>query len=268
MLQLAKIMAPVDFSEQSAGAARYAGTLAKHFQAELTLLHVVGGQSEGVEAARRRLTGFLEELPGRRLVVEGDPAQAIVGYAHEEKTDLVVMPTHGYGPFRRFLLGSVTAKVLHDAECPVWTGVHLDQALPIKSLHGDNIVCAVDLSPHCAQVVQWAARIVQEFRAGFVVVHAVPALEAHAGEYFDAEWRARVENEAIARVEDFLAGAETKAEVLVLCGDAPRVVRCAALRYRAALVVIGRGSAAGVFGRLRANAYAILRESPCPVVSV
>ncbi len=42
------------------------------------------------------------------------------------------MPTHGYGPFRRFILGSVTAKVLHDADCPVWTGVHLEEAPPIE----------------------------------------------------------------------------------------------------------------------------------------
>ena len=37
------------------------------------------------------------------------------------------MPTHGYGPFRRFILGSNTAKVLHDADCPVWTGVHVEE---------------------------------------------------------------------------------------------------------------------------------------------
>ena len=36
------------------------------------------------------------------------------------------MPTHGFGPLRRFLLGSVAAKVLHDAQCPVWTSVHTD----------------------------------------------------------------------------------------------------------------------------------------------
>jgi hypothetical protein len=35
--------------------------------------------------------------------------------------DLIVTPTHGYGLFRRFLFGSATLKVLHDAACPVWT---------------------------------------------------------------------------------------------------------------------------------------------------
>ena len=39
-------------------------------------------------------------------------------------------------------------------------------------------------------------------------------------------------------------------------------------KMNADLLVIGRGSAAGMFGRLRTNAYAIIRQSPCPVVSV
>jgi nucleotide-binding universal stress UspA family protein len=51
-------------------------------------------------------------------------------------------------------------------------------------------------------------------------------------------------------------------------GEAPKVICAAAARIGADVLVIGRGSAAGVFGRLRANAYAIIRESPCPVVSV
>jgi nucleotide-binding universal stress UspA family protein len=285
---MSKILVPVDFSEQSAGAARYALALAEHFRAELSLLYVRGPELEPwamdvglstpvwrrqpLELAQKRLDGFLAEPGGgagvRRVVMEGDPAQTIVSYAHDLGAALIVMPTHGYGPFRRFLLGSVTAKVLHDAECPVWTGVHLEQAPPIETVRGGNVVCGVDLGPHSRCVVEWAARVVEDLGAGFVVVHAIPALEAEAGEHFDSQWRVRVENQAVERVEDMLRESGVRAEVLVSCGDAPRVVRCAALRYRATLLVIGRGSAAGIFGRLRTNAYAILRESPCPVVSV
>ena len=59
-----------------------------------------------------------------------------------------------------------------------------------------------------------------------------------------------------------------EAPVLLQAGDPAQVVTNLALRERADVLVIGRGSAAGVFGRLRANAYAIIRQSPCPVVSV
>jgi multiple sugar transport system substrate-binding protein len=60
----------------------------------------------------------------------------------------------------------------------------------------------------------------------------------------------------------------TKAEVLIEPGDPPKVVCGIAERLHASLLVIGRGSAGGVFGRLRTNAYAIIRQSPCPVASV
>jgi hypothetical protein len=61
---------------------------------------------------------------------EGDPAREITDYAQEQGADLIMMPTHGYRTFRSLLLGSVTAKVLHDAACPVWTGVHVEDSPP------------------------------------------------------------------------------------------------------------------------------------------
>jgi nucleotide-binding universal stress UspA family protein len=73
-------------------------------------------------------------------------------------------------------------------------------------------------------------------------------------------------------VEDDLARLQqrfgTTAELVVEPGDPPKVVCAIAAKIQAGLLVIGRGSAAGVFGRLRTNAYALIRQSPCPVVSV
>jgi nucleotide-binding universal stress UspA family protein len=60
----------------------------------------------------------------------------------------------------------------------------------------------------------------------------------------------------------------TQAELAIEAGDPPHVVCEMAKKRQANLLVIGRGSAAGVFGRLRTNAYGIIRQSPCPVVSV
>jgi hypothetical protein len=56
--------------------------------------------------------------------------------------------------------------------------------------------------------------------------------------------------------------------VVLEAGEAARVICSAAARLGAGTVIIGRGSAAGDFGRLRTNSYAIIRQSPCPVVSV
>jgi len=159
------------------------------------------------------------------------------------------MPTHGYGPFRRFILGSITAKVLHDADCPVWTGVHLEDA-PAASVPLRRIVCAVDLGPQSSKTLCWAASLAAQFGAHLTLLHVT----------LGAADAARQELE---RLRSFV---HAEAELRVVAGDPPAAI-CAAAEG-ADLLAIGRGSAAGVFGRLRANAYSIIRQSPCPVVSI
>ncbi len=287
MFPISRILLPVDFSERCLGATRYAEALASHFNAEIALLHVVEPVRYEVSAmdfggvalselaagraalARKQLEAFeVEQLPGvrvRRVLVEGDPAHMIVDHAHAEQVDLITLPTHGYGPFRRFILGSVTAKVLHDADCPVWTGVHLEDAPPVQQIAFRSVLCAVDLGPQSRKALCWASHMASAFQAKLTVMHAAPAIE-RPGENFNPNLVAEITASARAELEKLSGAAD--GEVLVEAGDPPKVVCRAAKRLKSDLLVIGRGSAAGLFGRLRTNAYAIIRESPCPVVSV
>ncbi len=282
MRSLVKILLPVDFSERSLGAARYARVLATRFQSELTLLHVlappayefgaleIGGSMlnelylcRNVQVENELKTFLAEELAGlnvRRVVLEGDPARKIVEFAHKEEIGLIVMPTHGYGQFRRFILGSITAKVLHDADCPVWTGVHLEQAPPAGAVAVRRVACAIDLGPQSGNALKWAAGICRELGAELTILHVATCAQPPSK---DLETEIRHQIAGLQRQ----AGAED-AEVLVQPGDPPKVVCGETERLRADLLVIGRGSAGGRFGRLRANAYAIIRQSPAPVVSV
>ena len=290
MFPLSNILLPVDFSERCLGAARYAESLAAHFQAEIALIHVVEplhydfGELEfaGTVAndvlerrlaqARQQLDAFLaSELAAARVsrvLVEGDPARCIVEYAHERQTGLIAMPTHGYGPFRRFILGSVTAKVLHDADCPVLTGVHLEEAPPLASIALRTILCALDLGPQSRKTLSWASQMASEFGARLVLAHAIPSIEARPGDYFDAGLTAEVTKGAREELAHLQHDIAAQAETVVEGGDPPQVICRVAAAHHADLLVIGRGSAAGLFGRLRTNAYAIIRQSPCPVVSV
>ncbi len=290
MFQIRKILAPVDFSDRSLGAARFVNALVQQFGAQAVLLHVlppphyefssmeVGGTviSELFETRTRQVRGELEnflqdeipELDAERVLVEGDPAQRIVEYARDNNSELIVMPTHGYGPFRRFILGSVTAKVLHDADSPVWTGVHLDEKPPGGRVSFKTVMAAIDLGDQSGKTLAWAAGFAASYGARLLVVHAMPCLEGNAGDYPDPGWQERLRNECGSEIEALLGDAARDAEVMLECGDPPDVVREAAAETKADLLVIGRGSAAGVFGRLRANAYTIIRRSPCPVVSV
>src|SRR5262249_21281503 len=146
MFSLAKILAPVDFSELSPAATRYAGRLACHSHSELTLLHVLDSSvyelsaREAIDPAIRRLSeswrsrtearlanflpGEFPHLRVRRIVSCGHPAEEVVRFVHSERSGLVVIPTHGFEPFRSHLLGSVVSRILHDAGCPVLTSPH------------------------------------------------------------------------------------------------------------------------------------------------
>jgi nucleotide-binding universal stress UspA family protein len=278
---LSRIVLPVDFSERSTGAARYAHSLATHFGCDLILLHVISPlqfeygsmdisgymlaelyQNRAAQAGQELASFLRDELAGprvERLVLEGDTARRIVELAHEQPA-LIVMPTHGYGPFRRFILGSNTAKVLHDADCPVWTGVHIEDAPP-GSVPPRHILCAVDLGPHSGKTLAWAAWVARQFGARLTLLHVTSAAP-DAGGTPDLRDAAREELVRLQRAVD------VEAKVTVEPGDPSLAICAAAARLPADVLVIGRGSAAGVFGRLRTNAYAVIRQSPCPVVSV
>lgn len=289
MFSLSRILLPIDFSERSISATRDAIPLARHFNSELTLLHVISPQREtastegalteeaspaAVRAEREAaLESFMkEELKGlkvKRVAMEGDPAPEIVHFADSGKFDFIMMATHGYGPFRRFLLGSVTAKVLHDARCPVWTGVHAEQVSREKSTAPGQIVCAIDLDCQSRQTLEWAARLAFEMKAQLTLVHVVKSLVPHTLSFdLSPEWRKHVREEATTALERLEKDLGIRAAIHLEVGDVHKGVCLAATELKADLVIINRGDDGGFGGRLRTNAYAIIRDSPCPVVSV
>ena len=292
MPKLSRILVPVEFSPRCRGAVQYAEALSCHFHCEIVLLHVVipplanfssfeamaytNAEDLAREIAQQRtadLEAFTCTAPAdaavRRVVLEGDPTQTIVEFASSENCDLIVMPTHGYGPFRRFLLGSVTAKVLHDAICPVWTGPHMERAPNYSSVHFHNIVCAIDLGLHSREVLAWAAEFARETGARLSIVHAIPSSATRLGGfYFDPDWRTQLTRTAVEHIGFLRREMEIEASVAIEAGEPPLVVTAAAEATSADLLVIGRGSTPRAHGHLPTNAYAIVRQSTCPVVTV
>ena len=292
MAWLSRILAPVAFSPGCRGATQYAETLACHFHSELTLLHVVAPpmgfftaleasayvtaadiSAERLEQRKIELEKYVEaacpHVALARQAVIGDPAREIVKFARDFHCEMIVMATHGYGPFRRFLLGSVTSKVLHDATCPVWTGPHLEHAPSYRDIGFHRVVCAVDLAEPSRAVLEWAGRFAREFDAALDIVHVLPhTLIQLGGVYFDPEWRGHAVEIVRQRIARLQEEAQTHGEVSIEFGDPPVAISDIAGSRKADLLVIGRGRDAGLAGRLRANAYAILRESPCPVVTI
>lgn len=281
MFRLTRILLPIDFSERCLGGARYAIPLAEHFQSEITLLHVISPiddlspEANELNASRRQkaqkqlddfLCAALHHLKVSRILREGDPAGVIADQAGQDKPDLIMMPTHGYSPFRRLLLGSVTAKVLHDTACAVWTGAHVAKGPPAEWIRLAHIVCAIDLGPHSVKVLHWAAGLAAEFKSKFTLLHVVPRLESPGEAYYSQEWRSHLLSDARTAIATVQERAGTHAEIVVEAGEVSKAVSAAAARLDTDLVVIGRGDSDSA--RLRTHAYGIILYSPCPVVSV
>jgi nucleotide-binding universal stress UspA family protein len=289
MLTFRQILYPMDFSERCLSAAPFVAAMAKRYGSKITLLSVIqptawadaatpgaayfiDPETLRASVAERLEATLLPEFAGIevvRVAMVGDPASTIVEYARDHRIDLIMMPTHGYGPFRRMLLGSVTSKVLHDAACPVWTGAHAEVP-PTHSPSGiKTVVCAVERLPEqCFPLAKWAAQFAKDNGAALRLVHVIPAVEAWPERQLDVEFQETLRKQAREEIEKTLKAAGLDASLCIVAGGVPASIREEARRHNADLVIIGRGVMHETLGRLRTHTHAILRESPCPVISI
>ncbi|HYI92628.1 MAG TPA: universal stress protein [Bryobacteraceae bacterium] len=282
------ILFPVDFSKRCQAAKPFVASMVQRFNARLTLLHVINmpaGWYGGIDSpypvmfdipamlkeGRKKLQEFFDAAPGTDItysVEHGDPATLITSVSHTNDVDLIVMPTHGYGKFRILLLGSVAAKVLHDTRCAVWTAAHTEDPLQATHIDCRSMICAVDLDQEYVALIRYAEDLAKEYDAELRLVHAVTATEASSDVENDNETRTNLLESASQQIQALQAKAGTNLEIFVDGGPVSTVIETAALRYSADLVVIGRGKLHEKFGRLRTHEYSVIRDSPCPVLSV
>jgi nucleotide-binding universal stress UspA family protein len=283
------ILFPVDLSEQSRQAAPFVRAVAERFGADIALLHVIeippywygtlGAESFAamvdlpslIAARKSEFAGFLTNdfngLRVERAIQEGDPSEVIVEYVRNRGIDLIMMPTHGAGPFRQLLLGSVTAKVLHDVDCAVWTAAHTEGPATHPS-EVRSMLCALELGPEALPLLKRCAELAASYGALLRIVHAVPGADAPPGQYCDTEFNAFLMNLAREELAQLQSKAQTCFDVCIGRGDVAKVVRETALHHEADLVVMGRGLLPRTLGRFRTHAYSVIREAPCPVLSV
>lgn len=287
MLQLKKILLPVDFPNVAVPVIQQAATLARHFGSEILMLHVVtehshtAGVPRGTELARwdlreailkrgasdpqHSLSSLLQGLTVRTLVIEGDPFLKIVKTAREQTADLIMMPSHGF-TFSQFLLGSVTAKLLDWEPCPVWTGAHVDEP-STKKFAIDKILCAVDFGLRSDRAVMWASQMATEFDAQLTLAYVTPGVEfwGPGGFSVNQQWKDALIHNASQQMAELQQRLGTKAEVFIGSGDVPKVLGQAVAHTSADLLVTG-SYPYGV--HLRTQGYAIMCAVPVPVLNV
>ena len=289
MLDIRTILAPSDLSERSERALEHAAALALHFDAKLVAVHVVApapreyqllGRGLAPEKAGGHIERFEKQLAAQArkaapacetetVVKTGDPAHRIEQLVAEREADLAVMSTHGYGVFRRLLLGSVVAKVLHDVDCPVMTGAHLTDKPVFRTVPYKTIACALGLRDmdHSAKVLRWAADFAKSWSASLHVIHVPPSIDWSAGEWFPDETQELVREASREKLAALLADVGCEATVHTRGLEAAAYVEDIVQGVEADALVIGRSSEHGLLGG-GSDAFKLIRESPCPVISV
>ena len=138
-----KVLVPIDFSDYSKSALRYAVNFAKSFNAEIILIYVVEpviyppdfsmGQiampsinTEWDDRAKDELQKLAKsEIIGavkvKTIIKTGKPFVEIIETAKEENVDLIIIATHGHSGVEHILFGSTAEKVVRKAPCPVLT---------------------------------------------------------------------------------------------------------------------------------------------------
>lgn len=187
-----RVLCPVDFSDASAHAVRYAREIASWCGARLVVQHVYAplvvsppGLPDVVETlpagelarltnearAFARRAGCSDPLPD--VVVDtGNAADEIVGRTKRDGTDLLVMGTHGASGFKHLVLGSVTEKVLRQVACPVLTvPPHVDETHAVVPFR--RILCAVDFSDWSLSALDRSATLAAATRATLIALHVI-----------------------------------------------------------------------------------------------
>ena len=251
--------------------AAYVKRAAKMFGARITLMHacdltinngfelIARTLREVAEAhqaiAEERLKSFLESdfPPGAcsRVLRFGEAATQIAELASTCGFDLIIMPTHA-GRFRRMLLGSTTAKILNDADCPVMTIQHAEAVVP-RPLGHRVWVCAIGLSQDSERVLRLASRAAAAADARLSVIHAT---------------RQEPVKDAGRRMGELLKTVGCDAEVRIFSGPVKEALLDEVQHASADALIVGRPPLAGVLGRLRDLTYSLIRDSPVPVLSV
>ena len=301
MIQIKRVLCPVDFSDFSRHALDHALTVARCYHSSVTALHVVHPAPVvvpvpyyfGAEIAPpmtlppvdvARVTAELqrfveiERMPGvgvETVVSEAPEAyREILAQAERLHADLIVLGTHGRSGFERWFLGSVTEKVLRKAQAPVMT-------VPPKAPHAMNrgpaafarIVCALDFSDCSKVALDYALSLAQENNAALTLTHVIETRPLYAdfapSVTIDiAAWTREARERLHAMVPDAVRQAGTVAEI-VHEGTPYREILRVAADAEADLIVLGvhgRGAAdLFVFG---STTHHVIRQARCAVLTL
>jgi nucleotide-binding universal stress UspA family protein len=151
----------------------------------------------------------------------------------------------------------------------VMTTQHAESISP-RPLEHREWVCAIGLSADSERVLRIAHQVAESFHANLSIIHVIPAAQPGLPVQLDLEERVQLMETQTARnrLRDLQQVVGSHAHISIAVGPIKDALTEAARRLQADVLVIGRSSQPGAQGRLRDLTYAVVRDAPCPVVSV
>jgi nucleotide-binding universal stress UspA family protein len=298
MIAIKKILVPVDFSEPSKQAANYGLSLALQYNARLILTHIVPSnvglvytfptESFAFEKAqsgyaKSMLPGlvpaeFQERVNLQTIVKIGIVQDELLGIIRDESVDLVVMGTHGRKAFERFLLGSLTERMLRKVAVPILTVSHLNPASELTNAGPvplRNVLYATDLSDSAEVGLKFSTELARGAGARLTVLHVLKSTEtiywgAEGGYLTEALETVREDTFRRLRLsipKEWCKGVEVVP--LMTEGDAYREILRVANEEMTDLIVLNmQGKSMVERALLGSTAERVIRSAHVPVLSI
>ncbi|HET7219226.1 MAG TPA: universal stress protein [Vicinamibacterales bacterium] len=303
MVSIKNVLCPIDFSEFSRHAFDRAVAIAQTHGAAVTAIHVVQAQApppfipygasgsldaftlspSDREHLAKELAAFVAHeppvnVPIAHKVIDGfSIAREIVTEAAALSADLIVMGTHGRTGFQRFLLGSVTERVLRAAPCPVLTVGEAEARVRGDAATFKRILCAVDFSECSIAALDFAVALAEPAKSEITAVNVIEwtpvGYDPLVGPPTDLAGY-RMAAEVISRdrlhtvVQQAAHGTTTIAEIVSAGKPYHEILRIAE-QYKSDLIVLG------IHGRnpidrmlFGSTAEPLVRRATCPVLTV
>ena len=301
-ISLKNILFATDFSEASEAALPYAAAIARRYDSQLHIAHIVSPASyiipsepgdlitiasihvaalADVRERMETLASHLETISHHTYVREGDVWENLSDIILARNIDLLVVGTHGRTGVEKLLLGSKAEEILRLAPCPVLTvGPKIAGRAKLTAIEGEGkdltpveisvgqIVYATDFSPESLAAAPFATSLAQEFQSKLTLLHVVERSK-------DKDHQTEPIDLALQRLEKLVPE-----EASLWCSPRPSVhfgppAECILQEARdskADLIVLGVRAAAGHLGAAThlpwATAHQVIAQAHCPVLTI
>jgi len=296
-VQFKSILCATDFSDLSNRAIPYAVSLTREFDAKLYFCHVIGlpstaiygeilldpteQQDKAIRYAHEQLGSLIDPHPvdWEALISTGHTADEISRLAQEKSVDLVMAASHGRSGLKRFLLGSVTERLMRILPCPLMVIPEPAADAPAvidHPLRFQRILIGCDFSPDADLAFRYGLSLAQEFQSELYLVHVIekPAypmpVDKTAGT--EDDFQSVMLNHLKEKLSDLIPPEATNwciPNMILLEGKPDEELTRYAISQNIDLIVLGvRGQ--GLVEKLFVGSTTdrVVRRAPCPVLSV